>query len=74
MFFVSIVVDEYADGLLCVHQGKADVIFSGRMFQKNPGLVWSLADDLGVELHHSRQIGWGFQGRAAKETAQEKQE
>ncbi|KAI0715866.1 FMN-linked oxidoreductase [Cerioporus squamosus] len=45
-------------------EGKADVVFVGRLFQKNPGLVWSFADDLGVELHHSRQIGWGFQGRA----------
>ena len=44
------------------------------MFQKNPGLVWSFADDLGVELHHSRQIGWAFQGRATKETVQEKQD
>ncbi|RPD53684.1 FMN-linked oxidoreductase [Lentinus tigrinus ALCF2SS1-7] len=52
-------------------EGKADVVFVGRMFQKNPGLVWSFADDLGVELHHSRQIGWGFQGRA-RSTSQEK--
>ncbi|TFK92036.1 FMN-linked oxidoreductase [Polyporus arcularius HHB13444] len=44
-------------------EGKADVVFVGRLFQKNPGLVWSFADDLGVELHHSRQIGWAFQGR-----------
>ncbi|KAI0718433.1 FMN-linked oxidoreductase [Cerioporus squamosus] len=47
-------------------EGKADVVFVGRLFQKNPGVVWSFADDLGVELHHSSQIGWGFQGRAKK--------
>ena len=45
-------------------QGRADVILNGRMFQKNPGLVWKFADDLGVELHHTGQIGWGFSGRA----------
>ncbi|KAI0801457.1 FMN-linked oxidoreductase [Fomes fomentarius] len=43
-------------------KGQADVILVGRMFQKNPGLVWQFADDLGVELHHASQIGWGFQG------------
>ena len=53
-------------------EGKADVIFVGRMFQKNPGLVWAFADELGVELHHSLQIGWGFQGRALKKQSQEK--
>ena len=25
------------------------------------------ADELGVELHHSKQLGWGFQGRAKVE-------
>ncbi|TFK88401.1 FMN-linked oxidoreductase [Polyporus arcularius HHB13444] len=47
-------------------EGKADVVLVGRMFQKNPGFVWKLADDLGVELHQSVQIGWPFQGRAKK--------
>ncbi|KAI0715861.1 FMN-linked oxidoreductase [Cerioporus squamosus] len=47
-------------------EGKADVVLVGRMFQKNPGFVWKLADDLGVELHQSSQIGWPFQGRAKK--------
>lgn len=49
--------------ILRTTQGQADIIFVGRMFQKNPGLVWQFADDLGVELHHASQIGWGFQGR-----------
>ncbi|RDX40407.1 FMN-linked oxidoreductase [Lentinus brumalis] len=47
-------------------EGKADAVLVGRMFQKNPGFVWKLADDLGVELHQSVQIGWPFQGRAKK--------
>jgi len=46
--------------------GQADIVLVGRMFQKNPGLVWSFADDLGVQLHQAHQIGWGFAGRAQK--------
>lgn len=42
-----------------------DAIFVGRMFQKNPGFVWKLADDLGVEIKMANQIGWGFGGRAS---------
>jgi 2,4-dienoyl-CoA reductase-like NADH-dependent reductase (Old Yellow Enzyme family) len=45
-------------------KGMADVIFVGRMFQKNPGMVWQMADDLGVEIRAANQIGWGFKGRA----------
>ena len=45
-------------------KGQADAIFVGRMFQKNPGLVWKFADDLGVRIHVAGQIGWGFYGRA----------
>ncbi|KAF7928750.1 uncharacterized protein EAE98_005806 [Botrytis deweyae] len=46
-----------ANGLL---EEGLDAIFSGRMFQKNPGLVWSWADDLGIIVHAARQIQWGF--------------
>ncbi|KAG8406940.1 NADH-dependent flavin oxidoreductase [Metarhizium acridum] len=46
-----------------------DLIAAGRMFLKNPGLVWSWADDLGVDIHVAHQIGWGFGGRAAKKSA-----
>ncbi|THV52427.1 hypothetical protein BGAL_0079g00130 [Botrytis galanthina] len=46
-----------ANGLL---EEGLDAIFSGRMFQKNPGLVWSWADDLGVIVHAAKQIQWGF--------------
>ncbi|KAN0108605.1 NADH-dependent flavin oxidoreductase-like protein [Hyaloscypha variabilis] len=37
-----------------------DAVFSGRLFQKNPGLVWSWADDLGIVVHAANQIKWGF--------------
>lgn len=43
-----------------------DLIAAGRMFQKNPGLVWSWADDLEVSINVAHQIGWGFGGRASK--------
>nr|VWO99089.1 Chaperone protein dnaJ 2 [Ganoderma boninense] len=50
-----------AQGIL--DNGQSDIIFVGRLFQKNPGLVWQFADDLGVDLHHSSQIAWPFHGR-----------
>lgn len=43
-----------------------DIIFAGRMFQKNPGLVWAWADELGVEGRWANQIRWGFGGRGKK--------
>jgi 2,4-dienoyl-CoA reductase-like NADH-dependent reductase (Old Yellow Enzyme family) len=43
-----------------------DLIAAGRMFQKNPGLVWAWADDLGIGVQTAHQIGWGFGGRASQ--------
>ncbi|KAF7555721.1 hypothetical protein G7Z17_g1951 [Cylindrodendrum hubeiense] len=43
-----------------------DLIASGRLFLKNPGLVWAWAEDLDVSIHTSHQFGWGFGGRATK--------
>lgn len=40
-----------------------DVVFAGRMFQKNPGLVWQWADELDITIHVAGQMGWGFSGR-----------
>lgn len=40
-----------------------DVAIVGRMFQKNPGLVWAFADDLGTQIQVANQIRWGFGGR-----------
>ncbi|KAJ9652373.1 NADH-dependent flavin oxidoreductase [Neophaeococcomyces mojaviensis] len=40
-----------------------DAVFSGRWFQKNPGLVWTMAEDLGVDIRLANQIRWGFGGR-----------
>ncbi|KAH9939922.1 FMN-linked oxidoreductase [Amylocystis lapponica] len=44
---------------------QADVIFAGRMFQKNPGLVWTFAEDLGVTITMAHQIEWPFAGRGS---------
>jgi 2,4-dienoyl-CoA reductase-like NADH-dependent reductase (Old Yellow Enzyme family) len=43
-----------------------DLVAAGRMFQKNPGLVWAWADDLEVSINVAHQIGWGFGGRGTK--------
>lgn len=40
-----------------------DLAIVGRMFQKNPGLVWSFAEDLGIQINVANQIRWGFGGR-----------
>lgn len=42
---------------------EADVVFVGRAFQKNPGLVWQFAEDLNVDINLANQIKWGFFGR-----------
>ncbi|TGO89295.1 hypothetical protein BPOR_0116g00210 [Botrytis porri] len=42
-----------ANGLL---EEGLDAIFNGTMFQKNPGLVGSWADDLVIIVHAARQI------------------
>ncbi|CAG1963974.1 unnamed protein product [Fusarium graminearum] len=43
-----------------------DLVASGRLFQKNTGLVWSWADDLNTSIQIAHQIAWGFGGRAKK--------
>lgn len=40
-----------------------DAIFSGRWFQRNPGLVWTMAEDLNVSISIANQISWAFGGR-----------
>ena len=39
------------------------MIFAGRWFQKNPALVWTFAEELGVTITVAHQIEWGFAGR-----------
>ncbi|KAG4417124.1 hypothetical protein IFR04_009760 [Cadophora malorum] len=40
-----------------------DAVLVGRMFQKEPGLVWRFAEELGVQINVANQIRWGFGGR-----------
>jgi 2,4-dienoyl-CoA reductase-like NADH-dependent reductase (Old Yellow Enzyme family) len=44
-------------------QDGLDFVIVGRGFQKNPGLVFSWADELGVRVQMPNQIRWGFAGR-----------
>ncbi|KAG7446855.1 uncharacterized protein BT62DRAFT_870811, partial [Guyanagaster necrorhizus] len=37
-------------------RGQADVVFVGRLFTKNPGVLWAFADDLGVTIKVANQI------------------
>jgi 2,4-dienoyl-CoA reductase-like NADH-dependent reductase (Old Yellow Enzyme family) len=60
----SITNGKQANGYL--EDDNLDVCFIGRMFQKNPGLVWQFADELGVEGRWANQIRWGFGGRGKK--------
>lgn len=43
-----------------------DLVFVGRMFQKNPGLVWQFAEDLDVSVNLPHQIAWGFGRRSQR--------
>lgn len=47
-----------------LNQGAANVVMCGRHFTKNPGLVWTWAEELDVAIKVANQIGWGFGGRA----------
>jgi 2,4-dienoyl-CoA reductase-like NADH-dependent reductase (Old Yellow Enzyme family) len=44
-------------------QDGLDLIIVGRAFQKNPGLVFAFADELGITAQMPNQIRWVFQGR-----------
>ncbi|EPE04304.1 nadh-dependent flavin oxidoreductase [Ophiostoma piceae UAMH 11346] len=52
-----------------VLQGGVDACFVGRVFQKNPGLVATFAEELGVEVKLAEQYAWGFGGRGTKSAA-----
>jgi 2,4-dienoyl-CoA reductase-like NADH-dependent reductase (Old Yellow Enzyme family) len=43
-----------------LQEGKGDMVLVARAFQKNPGLVWEWAGELGVDVRVANQIGWGF--------------
>lgn len=55
-----------------LEEGGLDLAIAGRMFQKNPGLVWAWAEELGVEINVANQIRWGFGGRPGAPKKEEK--
>jgi 2,4-dienoyl-CoA reductase-like NADH-dependent reductase (Old Yellow Enzyme family) len=57
----TIISGKQANELL--QEGGLDLAIAGRMFQKNPGLVWAWAEELGVQIKMANQIEWGFGGR-----------
>ncbi|KAJ6590480.1 FMN-linked oxidoreductase [Mycena vulgaris] len=50
-------------------QDQADVVFVGKQFLENPGVVWAFAKELGVEITLADQIGWVFQWRGKRRDA-----
>ncbi|RDW75289.1 hypothetical protein BP6252_06431 [Coleophoma cylindrospora] len=61
----TIISGKQAEEILTEGEG-LDLAICGRMFQKNPFLVWSFAEELGVHINLPNQIRWGFGGRAHK--------
>ncbi|KAI1616442.1 hypothetical protein EDD37DRAFT_77656 [Exophiala viscosa] len=57
-----IVSGKQANDLLTGEGGEEplDLTAVGRMFQKEPGLVWTWAQELDVQIHVANQIRWGF--------------
>ncbi|THU93524.1 FMN-linked oxidoreductase [Dendrothele bispora CBS 962.96] len=47
----------------------ADAVFVGRYTQREPGLVWRFAEELGVTVYLANQIGWPFYGRGSGSVA-----
>lgn len=43
-----------------LQNGSADVVMVARHFLKDPGMVWSWASELGLEVRVASQIGWGY--------------
>lgn len=43
-----------------VEDGKADIVLSGKLTLKYPGIAWNWADELGVKIEPSVQYGWPF--------------
>ncbi|EEP76393.1 conserved hypothetical protein [Uncinocarpus reesii 1704] len=42
-----------------------DAVLVGRLFQKNPAVVWKFAEDLGVDFKLANQISWAFAKRGS---------
>lgn len=51
-----------------VLQSGIDVVHAGRWFQLNPNLVYTFAEELGVQSQLANQMRWPFFGRGKKST------
>ncbi|KAL1633381.1 NADH-dependent flavin oxidoreductase [Diplodia intermedia] len=56
-----------------LEEGALDLAIVGRGFLKDPFLVWTWAQDLGVEVNNPNQIRWGFHGRGRRTTRHPKE-
>ncbi|KAH8895782.1 FMN-linked oxidoreductase [Thozetella sp. PMI_491] len=63
----SIATGKLAEELL-TSETPLDAVMAGRPFLKNPGLVWSWAEELETGIYLAKQIGWGFGGRGTKKS------
>ena len=59
----TITEGKQANGLL---EEGLDMVFAGRWFQKNPGLVFAWAEDLDTDVMKPVQIDWAFRRRGKK--------
>ncbi|KAK7046745.1 NADPH dehydrogenase afvA [Favolaschia claudopus] len=50
-------------------QEQADVVFVGKKFLENPGVVWAFAKELGVNITLADPLGWVFQWRGKRREA-----
>lgn len=63
----SITAGKQANGYL---EDGLDIVTVGRVFLKNPGMVWQFADELGVDAQWANQARWPFAGRAKRSKAE----
>ncbi|KAI2794551.1 NADPH dehydrogenase afvA [Penicillium oxalicum] len=57
-----------------LEEDNLDFVLVGRGFQKNPGLVWTWAEELNVEISMANQIRWGFGSRGGGPYLKKRQE
>jgi 2,4-dienoyl-CoA reductase-like NADH-dependent reductase (Old Yellow Enzyme family) len=70
---VGMINDGYLANCL-LENNNLDFVLVGRGFQKNPGLVWTWAEELDVEISMANQIRWGFGSRGGGVYLKKRQE
>lgn len=51
----------------------SDVIFIARQFQRDPAVVLTYAEQLGVSVKVAHQIEWGMKGRGKRQVIDSKE-